>query len=88
MLLVDADLVTLAEQLVAKVGGIRTVVVLASREQMPRGSGACKLLCYEELLAAERLPANVFDFEWAGTDENAPAAMCFTSGTTGNPKVR
>jgi fatty-acyl-CoA synthase len=88
VLLVDADLVTLAEQLVAKVGGIRAVVVLASREQMPRGSGACKLLCYEDLLAAERLPANVFNYPWAGQDENAPAAMCFTSGTTGNPKVR
>ena len=83
VLMVDTDLVPLAEQLVAKVRGLRTVVVLAGRDQMPRGSSA---LCYEELVAAERLPANLFDYSWAGQDENARAALCFTSGTTGNPK--
>ena len=88
VLLVDTDLVPLAEQLVAKVRGIRAVVVLAFREQMPRGSGTCKLLCYEDLLAAEQTPAgaDLFSYSWAGQNENARAAMCFTSGTTGNPK--
>ena len=87
LLLVDADLVPLAEQLVARVRGFRAVVVLAAREQLPGWSGRAPLLCYEELLAAERLPANLFDYRWAGQDENARAALCFTSGTTGNPKV-
>ena len=88
LLLVDTDLVPLAAQLVAKVSRIRAVIVLASREQMPRGSGACRLLCYEALLAAEALPKDVFAYTWSGQDENARAAMCFTSGTTGNPKAR
>ena len=82
VLLVDADLVGLAEQLVAKVRGIRAVVVLAFREQLPRGSGACKLLCYEDLLAAEMPPDDLFSYAWMGRDENARCSMCFTSGKT------
>ncbi len=38
-------------------------------------------LSYDELLAAEDA-----GFEWPDLDERAAAAMCYTSGTTGNPK--
>jgi fatty-acyl-CoA synthase len=38
-------------------------------------------LCYETLVAE-----NGPDFEWGGFDENTAAALCYTSGTTGNPK--
>ena len=38
-------------------------------------------LSYERLLAAEQ-PG----FEWPDLDERSAAAMCYTSGTTGNPK--
>ena len=37
--------------------------------------------CYEELLAAEDA-----DFTWPEFDERTAAALCYTSGTTGNPK--
>ena len=40
-------------------------------------------LGYEELIAAEE-PG----FDWPDLEENAPAAMCYTSGTTGRPKGR
>ena len=40
-----------------------------------------EILRYEELLAAEQ-PG----FDWPEVDERAAAAMCYTSGTTGNPK--
>lgn len=40
-----------------------------------------KLLRYEELLAAES-----DQFDWLDIDERAAAALCYTSGTTGNPK--
>jgi fatty-acyl-CoA synthase len=39
------------------------------------------LRCYEELLAAEG-----DDFDWPSFDENTAASLCYTSGTTGNPK--
>ena len=42
-------------------------------------------LCYETLLAAE---ARHLPFQWAVTDEEAAAGLCYTSGTTGNPKVQ
>jgi fatty-acyl-CoA synthase len=38
------------------------------------------LLCYEDLLAAEP------DADWTEVPETAPAGLCYTSGTTGNPK--
>lgn len=43
------------------------------------------LLCYEQLLdnCFEQLPG----FTWPQLDENTPAGLCYTSGTTGNPKV-
>lgn len=42
-------------------------------------------LCYEELLAAQQqlLPS----FSWAPVSEHDPCGLCYTSGTTGNPKV-
>jgi fatty-acyl-CoA synthase len=39
------------------------------------------LLCYEELLAAASP-----DFDWPSFDENTASSLCYTSGTTGNPK--
>jgi fatty-acyl-CoA synthase len=39
------------------------------------------LECYERLLATE-----TDDFEWPELDERTAASLCYTSGTTGNPK--
>ena len=39
------------------------------------------LLCYEELIA-EGAP----EFDWPQFDENTASSLCYTSGTTGNPK--
>jgi hypothetical protein len=50
---------------------------------MPQRTTLPCLLCYEELLSAETLPADVRGFQWRARDEHAPAALCFTSGTTG-----
>ena len=39
------------------------------------------VLCYEELLAEQS-----DDFDWPEFEENTASGMCYTSGTTGNPK--
>jgi fatty-acyl-CoA synthase len=39
------------------------------------------LLCYEDLLAVE-----TSNFDWPVFDENTASSLCYTSGTTGNPK--
>src|SRR5437870_3022124 len=59
----------------------RQVVVLPDLAADDRAAAQSSDLDYEELVAAaEPLAA------WPQVDENAAAAMCYTSGTTGNPK--
>jgi fatty-acyl-CoA synthase len=44
-----------------------------------------KLLCYEQLL--DGCTSQLHNFAWPALDENTPCGLCYTSGTTGNPKV-
>jgi len=59
---------------------VKHIVVMTDREGMKRVNlpGA---LCYEDLI-----DQNSADCEWGGFDENTAAGLCYTSGTTGNPK--
>jgi fatty-acyl-CoA synthase len=59
---------------------VETFIVLTDREHMKdvKLEGA---ICYEDLI--EQHPAQA---EWGGFDENTAAGLCYTSGTTGNPK--
>jgi fatty-acyl-CoA synthase len=84
-LLVDVDQVPLVERLMPRLKFVLGVIVLTDRAHMPSSSSFC-LLCYEDLLAAETPPADLGAFEWSERDESAPAGLCFTSGTTGDPK--
>ena len=52
----------------------------ATLGQMPK-LAVKNLLCYEELVAAASA-----DYDWPQLDENAASTLCYTSGTTGNPK--
>jgi 3-(methylthio)propionyl---CoA ligase len=76
----DLTFVPLAEKLAALWSPVRHYVVMTDRAHMPETSlpGA---LCYEELLAAETA-----DLVWPEFDENTASSLCYTSGTTGNPK--
>jgi fatty-acyl-CoA synthase len=60
---------------------VRHFVLLCDRDRMPASSGIPDLLCYEDLIAAHS-----DDYSWPVFDENAAATLCYTSGTTGNPK--
>jgi hypothetical protein len=60
--------------------GSAAIVVLTDRAHMP-ASSLPDLLCYEELLAGQS-----GDFAWPQFDENSASSLCYTSGTTGNPK--
>ena len=78
VLLFDAGFAPLVESLRPQLTSVRHFVVLADRAHMPAGEG---LLCFEELVEAASA-----DFEWAMLDENEPSGLCYTSGTTGDPK--
>jgi 3-(methylthio)propionyl---CoA ligase len=76
----DLTFAALIEKLVPQCKGVKGWVAMTDRAHMPQ-IGVPKLMCYEELLAAE---SDVF--EWPEFDENSAAGLCYTSGTTGNPK--
>jgi fatty-acyl-CoA synthase len=81
VLLVDVNIFPLIDKLAAMLPTVKHVIVMTSREHMPKESSIPNLLCYEELLAAED-----GNYEWPVFDENTAASICYTSGTTGNPK--
>jgi acyl-CoA synthetase (AMP-forming)/AMP-acid ligase II len=76
----DLTFASLVEQLAPHLPSVRGYVVLCSRGDLPSLS-VPNLLCYEELITAEN-----DDFAWPVFDENLASALCYTSGTTGNPK--
>jgi acyl-CoA synthetase (AMP-forming)/AMP-acid ligase II len=76
----DPVFVPLAEQLAPHLPLVRGWVALCDAAAMP-SANVENLLCYEDLLAAAS-PA----YEWPAFDENTASTLCYTSGTTGNPK--
>lgn len=84
VLFVDLTFMPLVERLVGQLRHRPTaVVVLTDREHMPAASlpPGVALHAYEELMAAAD-----DGFRWPELDENTAAALCYTSGTTGQPK--
>lgn len=81
VLFFDLTFLPLVEAIAPRVRTIKAFVAMTSREHMPASSTVPNLLCYEELVAAHD-----DDFEWPLFDENKASSLCYTSGTTGNPK--
>ncbi len=77
---VDVLVVPLLEALKDHLGKVEGFIVLTSKDNMPQTS-LNNVHCYEELLAAQSA-----DYVWPEFDENTASGMCYTSGTTGNPK--
>jgi fatty-acyl-CoA synthase len=80
VLFFDLTFVKLIEKLAPRFETIEHYVLLTDRAHMPTDT-SLDLLCYEDLLAAE-----TDDQPWTELPETAPAGLCYTSGTTGNPK--
>ena len=81
VLFIDLTFLPLVEKLRPQLKSVKTVVLLTDREHMPASSAIPDLRCYEELVASE---SDLF--EWPELDENTACGLCYTSGTTGNPK--
>jgi fatty-acyl-CoA synthase len=80
-LIIDAATLSLAELLAPRLKFVRGFVLMADRSAMPARTTLTPLLCYEELLAAES-----DHYDWPQFDERRAASICYTSGTTGDPK--
>ncbi|MEY2838691.1 MAG: hypothetical protein RJB60_990 [Pseudomonadota bacterium] len=78
---VDINIFPLVDKLFPMMPSVKHVIVMCGREHMPKESAIPNLLCYEELIEAED-----GNYEWPTFDENTAASICYTSGTTGNPK--
>ncbi len=76
----DPVFAPLVEQLAPKLPLVRGFVALCEPSALPSVKGVSPL-CYEDLLE-EASP----EYSWPIIDENAASTLCYTSGTTGNPK--
>ena len=77
---VDPMFVPLLEAVADHIGNVEGFIVLTSAEHMPE-TKLDNVMCYETLLAAE-----TDEFDWPEFDETTASALCYTSGTTGDPK--
>jgi 3-(methylthio)propionyl---CoA ligase len=81
VLFIELCFVELLQSIADKLMGVEAVVVMTDAAHMPVSSTLPGVLCYEELLAEQ--PEQ---FDWPLLDENEAASLCYTSGTTGDPK--
>jgi len=80
ILFVDLTFVPLIEAIAAKLPSIKKYIILTDNQHMPKTS-LPNAHAYETWMAATDA-----DFAWASFDENTAAGLCYTSGTTGDPK--
>jgi fatty-acyl-CoA synthase len=77
---VDLTFVPLVESIADKCPRVKGWIIMTDRAHMPQTKLA-NVLCYEELI-----DAHSDDFDWPEFDERTASSLCYTSGTTGNPK--
>jgi fatty-acyl-CoA synthase len=80
----DMTFLPLIQAVAARCKTVKHWVAMTDRAHMPAADVAAKipnLLCYEELVEGQD-----DRFEWPSLDENTASSLCYTSGTTGNPK--
>jgi fatty-acyl-CoA synthase len=80
IMFVDLTFLPVVEALKEHFKSVRKYIVLTDAEHMPE-TGLPGAVAYEDWIAAVD-----DDYEWKTFDENTAAALCYTSGTTGNPK--
>ncbi|MBI5278085.1 MAG: fatty-acid--CoA ligase [Burkholderiales bacterium] len=78
----DMTFLPLVQAIHARCPGIKAYVALCEPGKLPADSGIPNLLSYEAWMGAH--PTT---YDWPSFDENSASSMCYTSGTTGNPKA-
>jgi fatty-acyl-CoA synthase len=81
VVLFDATFAPLVKGIAAHCPQVKAWVCLSGSANTVAIEGVANVLCYEELIAPHSE-----QFEWPQFDERTGAALCYTSGTTGNPK--
>jgi acyl-CoA synthetase (AMP-forming)/AMP-acid ligase II len=78
----DMTFLPLVQAVHARCPGIRQYVALCDADKLPADSGIPNLVSYEAWIGGQ--PTT---YDWPSFDENSASSMCYTSGTTGNPKA-
>ncbi|MEZ0580232.1 fatty acid--CoA ligase [Nocardioides sp. MH1] len=81
VVIVDGSLAPLLAPVLPQITSMHTVVVTGDVDLAPLRHDGVTVVGYEEFISAQ--PET---FDWPEIDEHSAAAMCYTSGTTGNPK--
>ena len=77
----DMTFLPLIQAVHAKCPTVKTWVALCEADKLPADSGIPHLVSYEAWIGASS-----DQYVWPKFDENSAAGLCYTSGTTGNPK--
>ena len=78
----DLSFLPLVQAVHARCPSIRQYVALCDADKLPADSGIAGLISYEAWIAGQ--PQT---YTWPVFDENSASSLCYTSGTTGNPKA-
>ena len=77
----DLSFLPIIEAIAARCKTVKGWIAMCDRAHMPVSANIPNLICYEELLASGSTA-----YAWPLLDENSAVGLCYTSGTTGNPK--
>jgi fatty-acyl-CoA synthase len=77
----DLSFAPLVAELAPALPSVKAFVALCAPDELPALSLPRPLLCYEDLLSAGN-----DGFDWPSLHEDIASSLCYTSGTTGNPK--
>ncbi|HOZ93604.1 MAG TPA: 3-(methylthio)propionyl-CoA ligase [Ottowia sp.] len=77
----DMTFLPLIQAVHAKCPSVKTWVALCEADKLPADSGIPQLVSYEAWIGT-----STDQYVWPKFDENSAAGLCYTSGTTGNPK--
>ena len=80
-LFIDLPFIPIIEAVAKNLKNVKGFIVLCDKENLPKDSKLENLICYEELIKEESE-----EFVWPTFDENTASSLCYTSGTTGDPK--
>ncbi|MCH7696836.1 MAG: long-chain-fatty-acid--CoA ligase [Proteobacteria bacterium] len=80
LIFVDPLIVPVLEKIIDAIKNVELFVILTDMAHMPETS-LVNVRCYESFIGD-----GAEDFEWPEFDENTASSLCYTSGTTGNPK--
>ncbi|WP_373769703.1 3-(methylthio)propionyl-CoA ligase [Delftia acidovorans] len=78
----DLTFLPIIQAVHAKCPTVRQWVALCDADRLPADSGVPGLVSYEAWIAGQS-----DQYQWPEFDENTASSMCYTSGTTGNPKA-